>query len=397
MRLGFYYHTPVSVDDEQLFTAGYLGCFLAELAAHVDELVLFMHETSTDDPAMDFRLTPSNIRFVSLGVKPKAVVRAFWGGSIIAPVTEELRSCDLMLVRAPTHLFVAWWRLCVRNGILMLPLVVGDYRAGNPNLPFLFPKKQLVQFLNWWIDWHERYCLRGKTVLLNSSALAEKYRPVASRVHEVRTTTLTASSFFMRLDTCGGEVINILYAGRYSWEKGLRELLRAFILLVREKGIDASLHFAGWEDTNGLSIEEEICRLATDQGVADRVIFHGRKKVGSELNALYRMADFYVIPSYAEGFPRTIWEAMANSCPVIATRVGAIPTYLQTGRHALLVPPKDVAALLEAMTEIIDNREQRQSLIREGFRLARNNTLEISCRELVSILFNETEKGQIEE
>ena len=82
-----------------------------------------------------------------------------------------------MLVRAPTHLFSVLGKWCGRLGIKMIPLLVGDFAAGNAGLSFSFPKKQVVQSLNWWVDKKERSYLQGNNVLVNSKALAEKYRP----------------------------------------------------------------------------------------------------------------------------------------------------------------------------------------------------------------------------
>ena len=240
--------------------------------------------------------------------------------------------------------------------------------------------------LNRHVDVRERACLQGQTVLVNSPVLAEKYQSIADHIHEVRTTTLSEESFFEREDTCGGPSINILYTGRFEWAKGLQELIDAFCVLVVEKGIDAKLHYVGWQDSRGPSIEKAIIRQAEERGISDRILFHGKKKVGPDLDAMYRMADIYVLPSYAEGFPRTIWEAMANSLPVIATKVGAIPEFLQQEKHALLIPPRDTDALVVALLNVLDNRRMRCRLIREGRDLACTHTLERQSENLVGIL-----------
>lgn len=386
MNLGFYYHIPLCSSAGKLRTASYLGCFLDELANHVDSLTLFMHESETDDNNMDYELTAKNICYVSLGRKPRPEIRAFLGGKLVAPVREDIGRCDVMLVRAPTHLFAAWVHLCKKAGTKLVPLLVGDYRAGNAFLKFPFPKKQIIQFLNWYVDCREQTCLRGQLVLANSRVLVEKYRPIARAVYEVRTTTLSEASFYEREDTCTGDTINLLYTGRFEWQKGLQELFDAFAGLVHEHGVNAILHFAGWQGGHGTSIQASLLQQAASKGVGGRVIFHGKKKVGRELDALYRLADIYVMPSHAEGFPRTLWEAMANSCPVVATSVGSIPDFLCAGQHALLVPPKDTQALQGAIMNIIGNKALRQRLISEGQDLAREDTLQTQAIKLINLL-----------
>ncbi|MCO1498175.1 glycosyltransferase, partial [Limosilactobacillus reuteri] len=79
------------------------------------------------------------------------------------------------------------------------------------------------------------------------------------------------------------------------------------------------IDIVGWEEQGSFSYEKALKQIAIENGIGEKIIFHGKKEIGPELNTYYRNADIYAIPSYHEGFPRTIWEAMANSLPVIAT------------------------------------------------------------------------------
>ena len=385
MKLGFYYHIPIRTTENGLMTAGFLGCFLDALAAQVSELILFLHDAEKYDGGMDYELEARNVRFVSLGRKPHPVSRTFLGMRLVNPVRKELSNCDMLLVRAPTHLFGSWARLCQNEQIRLVPLLVGDYAACNANIEFTFLKKQVLKALNRFVNWQERSYLRGKQVLVNSAVLAEKYQPIAEVVHQVRTTTLSEDSFFEREDTCGNNEINLLYTGRFDWQKGLQELFDAFVLIVKG-GRSARLHMVGWQDGNGSSIEESLKRQGVERGVSDRLIFHGRKKVGAELDEMYRMADIYVIPSYAEGFPRTIWEAMANCLPVIATKVGSIPEFLVNKTHALLIAPQDVESLKSAILCLANEPSLRKRLISGGSQLAMKNTLESQSEKMVELL-----------
>lgn len=60
------------------------------------------------------------------------------------------------------------------------------------------------------------------------------------------------------------------------------------------------------------------------------------------LNKMYRKAEINAIPSNHEGFVKTIWEAMANSLPVLATSEGGIPDYLTNYDNAIFVEPKNI-------------------------------------------------------
>ena len=79
-------------------------------------------------------------------------------------------------------------------------------------------------------------------------------------------------------------------------------------------------------------------------GLQSNVILAGQH---SDMPGIYAAMDIFVLPSLNEGLPMTILEAMAASKPVIATRVGAIPSVIKDGETGLLVDAGDVNGLRE--------------------------------------------------
>jgi glycosyltransferase involved in cell wall biosynthesis len=77
---------------------------------------------------------------------------------------------------------------------------------------------------------------------------------------------------------------------------------------------------------------------------------------------VYQDLDVVVIPSLSEGSPNVLLEAMAAARPVVATRVGGIPSVADDGVHALLVPPNDPGRLADAMATLVSSGELRQRL-----------------------------------
>jgi glycosyltransferase involved in cell wall biosynthesis len=93
-----------------------------------------------------------------------------------------------------------------------------------------------------------------------------------------------------------------------------------------------------------------------------------------------------VLPSYHEGFPRTIWEAMANSLPVIATRVGGIPNYLKNNENAILIEPKIVEDIVISVKKLINDNNLREKIVVNGLEIAKQNTLEKSTKNIIKII-----------
>ena len=167
--------------------------------------------------------------------------------------------------------------------------------------------------------------------------------------------------------------------------KGLFEMVQA-VELLEQQGHDVVLDLVGWP-AKGDTILEELRIDAQNRGISDRIVYHGYKAVGPELFAYYKQADIYVIASQSsEGFPRTIWEAMAHSLPVIATSVGGIPHVLSHEKTALLIEPRSSIQLADACLKLIEHPSLRMALIRNGMTLAHENTLENRTKDMVGTL-----------
>jgi len=91
---------------------------------------------------------------------------------------------------------------------------------------------------------------------------------------------------------------------------------------------------------------------AHELGIADRVLFTGWRR---DLSGIYADLDVLVVSSDNEGTPVSAIEAMASSCPVVATRVGGLPDLINDHKTGLLVPPRDADALASAVLDLLHN------------------------------------------
>lgn len=134
--------------------------------------------------------------------------------------------------------------------------------------------------------------------------------------------------------------------------KGVPYLLEALALL-RKKRDDFVLDIVG--DGPYRAEYEELTRKLSLQ---DIVRFHGLK-TKPEVAEFMRKADVFVLPSEWENLPCVLLEAMASGLPIVATKVGGIPEIV-SDEAGVLVPPKDVKALSEAMDFILEHLDRYQ-------------------------------------
>ena len=161
------------------------------------------------------------------------------------------------------------------------------------------------------------------------------------------------------------QAVVAIYVGGLVETKGMNELAAAVEPLLR-KHLDLQLVCLG-----GGPGRDRMARLADDIGRAGAVVLPGN--VAPEEVPLYLQAsDFLVLPSYSEGLPQAVLEAMNCGLAVVATRVGGVPEAVIDGRTGLLVEPRDVAQLREAMARMIEDEAFRLTAGREGLARARD-------------------------
>ncbi len=384
MKLAFYYHIPIVAENQALKVPGYLGVFIDALANAVDELHLVMHQARPHEKAeADYTLKANNIVWVDLGLKTPAWHRAIFHNKLLKNVLRQIEGCEVFLVRSPSPL-APYFHHYLKNTRLVF-LVVGDYAESVEQTGSKTFREFIINLYLKHNDFLFRKHMKNTDVVVNSPALFDKYKNISKSIHQIKTTTLSATDFFYRTDTCLNTTIELLYTGRIDPLKGLVELIEA-VAVLKSRYPNLRLNLVGWESITGNPVEQMLKKVAEKNDVTTQVVFHGKKTIGQDLNQMYKMADIYVIPSYEEGFPRTIWEAMANSLPVVATTVGAIPRYLSHQKDAMLIKPKSTTDIVNAIIALIENTELRKTLIRNGMIQAENNTLEFQTKQLLAII-----------
>ena len=380
LYLGFHYHIPAYQNRAgEICMPGYLGRFVDSLAEQCVGVVCFQHSPLSQEVAfMDYAIQSPKVTWVDLGPHVSLPKRLMRLPHVVQSVRTWRNRLDALLIRGPSPLLPAVARAAGRVPLALL--LVGDYVAGVDDLPQPRWRKELIRLWSLWNKHQQTQIAKRSLTFVNSRGLYDELQPIVPNLLETRTTTLSEADFFEREDTCICPPYHLLYTGRMDRAKGLFEMIEALSIVVRQ-GEEVVLDLVGWPE-KGDNVLDEIQAVARERKVADRVVYHGFKSVGPELFAHYRNADIYVVASQAsEGFPRTIWEAMAHSLPVVATRVGSIPHFLQGA--AELVAPRNADELASSISRLLNTSPLRRRLIRRGLTLARQNTLEIHTRRMV--------------
>ncbi len=170
----------------------------------------------------------------------------------------------------------------------------------------------------------------------------------------------------------------ILFVGRDIRRKGLKDLLAAFVQLIDK--IEHNLAVIG-------ATPDEVKALAPDltEALGDRLIALGCL-APDEIPSYMQNCELFVLPSYSEGLPCVVLEAMACRKAVIATDVMGIPEEVVSGVTGLLIQPGDVSGLTENIQMLASNVELSQEMGRRGEeRVIREFTWEHNASKMVSV------------
>lgn len=147
----------------------------------------------------------------------------------------------------------------------------------------------------------------------------------------------------------------ILYIGNLKRDKGVMELIEGFNQ-IKDHHPDLHLVFAG----SGL-MHERLMNYSNTQRISDKVTFLGNIN-HDDLPAWLSNATALCLPSYNEGVPNVVLEAMAAGTPVLATNVGGIPEVVDESICGKLIPPKNAKAVANGLNELLSQQWFRDKI-----------------------------------
>lgn len=159
-------------------------------------------------------------------------------------------------------------------------------------------------------------------------------------------------------------IIKVLFiGGEEAKRKGIYDIIKAIPIVVNKYGENILFIFLGRCNTNKL---RDICKINNIQKYVD---FKGYVKESVKIKIM-NSSDIFVLPSYAEGLPISILEAMAAGLPIISTPVGSIPDVIKEEVHGYLIDPGDYYTLANRIILLAED-----SRLRSNMRKINKNTI----------------------
>lgn len=202
-------------------------------------------------------------------------------------------------------------------------------------------KEQIAQKVE---KWEAR---RTRTLLFQSAEDYEASQRLRYRSRLVLLGNGVEDSWFEIPSRNRCTTFNLFFVGRIVREKGILELLDA---VEQVPGI--CLHLVGEAlESDRDAVADEVAKRLSRPGLTGRVVRYGMVP-RADLQKLFREADALCLPSYREGVPRSVIEAMAAGRPVIATEIRGCRELVTQGDTGYLVPAGEVAPLADAIARM---------------------------------------------
>ncbi|MCX7766342.1 MAG: glycosyltransferase family 4 protein [Candidatus Sumerlaeia bacterium] len=171
----------------------------------------------------------------------------------------------------------------------------------------------------------------------------------------------------------------LFIGGADPFRKGILDVFKA-IPLVTQKRPDVRFILTGGE--NVLRYQQ-----INPPEINQHIYFTGWIAESDRL-ALYKSADILILPSYNEGLPYVIIEAMACGLPIVASRIGGIPEILEDGANGLLIEPGDYQALAQNILRLLNDAELYRTISQANLAKARSSFEKKILHEKIQQLVN---------
>lgn len=371
MKLLIHHHTRAYVDEKGIWLQSFIGSWVRELSKYFSEIGLLINVSNTKMETQDYLVSENNVVAHNYNCKSRRDLNK----NIITTCRNLSFKYDILIIRGITPKQKIVFDNCRVNRKAFL--LVGSIKNSKPVLKI--NKRRIIEWFLYWVRIYQlKKIAKSSKIYANSkAAVDELFNFLNINASVIPTNTISNTDFIPFQQKKISSPINLLFCGRVREDKGIEELIKA-LSLVLAQGYFAKLEIVG---DCSKSYKDKLKTLIENLELSSNVTFRGFVEFGDKLFDFYKGSDIYILPSWHEGFPHSIWEAAANCIPVITTSVGGIPSILGR-KHVLFCRVKNSKSIADCIIQTIEDPVATCARLESLYSLAQNYSSE-RCAEIM--------------
>jgi len=234
-----------------------------------------------------------------------------------------------------------------------------------------------------------KYALKNNDAVITvSDRLKEKVFAIYDRNVEIITNGVSQEHFYIKekdmleLNIIKNQLIGkrtILFVGNIIKPKGVIELFEAFVKIAK-KYPDLYLVYIGEGDQKNYLLKKALYERLNNRIFLTGLLEHDKVKLW------FSACDIFILPSYSEGMPTVMFEAMLHKKPIIISDVGGVSEVIIDKINGLLIQPGNIDSICNKITELLDNIQLSEQISNNAYKdVISKYTWEINSRKMMTL------------
>ncbi|WP_299576274.1 glycosyltransferase [uncultured Sunxiuqinia sp.] len=383
MKVGVYLETRYLKKKNLLFCEDIYTLLLNEISSHFD--FQFIGRLGTEDSLKSSYLIQQYNHFFELNSYSNLFALflklPFYWLRNKKTIQDFIKKSDVLLVMTPSPISLIILKYAIRYEKKHCLLIRQNTREMIP-MRYSGIYKTMARFIaNYLETFVENFANKNNShVLTLGPDIKKRYAHLSNNVREFVSSRYHINDIIdeSKLRPLNiEERVRLLFVGRIEVNKGINELLSA----LKNTNIDYELSIVG--DGQYMSNTKQLIK---EYNLSNKIHLHGYIPYGPQLLDIYRSHDIFILPSYSEGLPQVVLEAMASGCLVLATNVGSIPSIINDGINGFIFKPKSVTALNNLFNQLRDTKSNYNEVRKNAIETSRRYAFENQSKVLIDTL-----------
>lgn len=374
VKILIHHHGLAYFDGETIWVQSFLGRWIQSLSEVFSSVGILFTSVDSKLKILDTPLKNSNIKLEPFG---NAVNRRMTTSTnMLEQIIQKVSiNYDILLIRGITpRQYLVFKNAKCKTKCFFL---VGSIKASKPKFKF--------NLLSLFLIYRYYYHLNSLTKIAKKSQVLANSPEIVKELSSV----LNISSIYVPTNTISiheippfrsfipKNEINWVFCGRIVQDKGVEELIEA-LYFYSKKGYKGNLTFIGM----GSDTYIDLLKNKIDSfNLNSQINFVGFKEFGKDLFDTYLRCDIFILPSWHEGFPHSIWEAASCSLPIVVTAVGGIPGVVNS-EQVTFVEVRNPEAICDTCIDILNNPELINKKTKNIYDLSKSYSVEECANQL---------------